>query len=179
MLEYGMLKATMIQKFLFTVCSVVLLAGCNQTPSKPAVSVPTEVGQQAPSTASAHVSEGYTGTLLAGTTTPYLDFTQADYTAAKAAGKVILLNFYATWCPICRAEAPKLQAGFDALANPNVIAFRVNYNDDQTDADEKALAKEFGVTYQHTKVLIVNGQEVLKVTKAWDKDTVVKELGKR
>jgi hypothetical protein len=35
-----------------------------------------------------------------------------------------------------------------------VVALRVNYNDSDTDEDEKALAKEFGVTYQHTMFFI-------------------------
>lgn len=42
-----------------------------------------------------------------------------------------------------------------------VQAFRVNFNDTDTDADEKALAGAFGITYQHTFVLIdASGREV-------------------
>ncbi len=39
---------------------------------------------------------------------------------------------------------------------------RVNYNDTETDANEEALADEHGITYQHTFVLIENGQQVKK-----------------
>ena len=35
-----------------------------------------------------------------------------------------------------------------------VVGFRVNFNDTETDSEEKALAKEFGVTYQHTGFFI-------------------------
>ena len=35
-------------------------------------------------------------------------------------GKVLLLNFFATWCPTCRAEAPILQAAWEELQDENV-----------------------------------------------------------
>jgi peroxiredoxin len=29
-------------------------------------------------------------------------------------GKVVLINFWATWCPPCRAEIPEIEAAFEA-----------------------------------------------------------------
>ena len=52
---------------------------------------------------------GYSGKVLAGTTSPYLDFKKADYDKALADNKIIVLDFYANWCPICREEAPNLK----------------------------------------------------------------------
>lgn len=120
----------------------------------------------------------FNGAVLAGTTSPLLDFTTADYAAAKNSGKLVVLYFYADWCPECRAEFPQMQAAFNQLNNPNVIAFRVNYNDNQTDDAEVALAREHGVAYQHTKVFVKNGQQVLKSPETWAVDRYLTEINK-
>src|SRR3989344_9520477 len=84
----------------------------------------------------------YTGTVLAGPSALLLDFTKADYDTAVKSDTLVVLYFYANWCPICKAEFPIMQKVFDELTTDTVIGFRVNYNDDQTDNDEKNLAKE-------------------------------------
>lgn len=42
-----------------------------------------------------------------------LDSQGVPYNLSQSEGKVILINFWATWCPPCRAEMPSLQALFD------------------------------------------------------------------
>ncbi len=122
------------------------------------------------------LKDEYSGTLLAGASSPYYEFNQEDYDKALQSGKLIFLDFYANWCPICRAESPEIQAGFDSLATDKVIGFRVNYNDTETDEPEKQLAKKFGVTYQHTKVILKNGTEVLKKLEQWDRNELIKQI---
>ena len=110
----------------------------------------------------------YSGAVLAGKSAPLLDFNKADYDAALKTDKLVVIYFYANWCPICKAEFPVMQGAFNELTTEKVIGFRVNYNDDQTDNDEKNLAREFGVAYQHTKVFVKNGQRILKSPETWD-----------
>lgn len=129
-----------------------------------------------PEQQSSATAAGYKGDPLAGKASLYLDFKKADYEKALADGKIILLDFYANWCPICRAEAPELKAGFDSLTTDRVVGFRVNYNDSDTDEDEKKLAKDFAITYQHTKVILKNGKEVLRTQEQWDKTEFVKQI---
>jgi thiol-disulfide isomerase/thioredoxin len=120
----------------------------------------------------------YKGAVLAGKSSPLLDFTKADYDAAVKSGKLVALFFYADWCPLCKAEFPKMISAFDAETGSSVVGFRVNYKDGATDADEKALASQFGVAYQHTKVFVKGGKQVLKAPDTWDAARYTLEIAK-
>ena len=120
----------------------------------------------------------YSGSVLAGKSSPLLDFTKADYDVALKSGKLIVLYFYANWCPLCKIEFPNAEAAFNQLTTDKVVGFRVNYKDSDTDADETALAREFGVPYQHTKVLLKNGVQVGKYPDSWDTARYVSEINK-
>lgn len=127
----------------------------------------------------AMMDKPYAGKILAGTgSTKYLDFSKADYDKALQENKKILLYFYASWCPLCKKEQPEIFAAFNELNDPELVGFRVNYKDGDDDETEKALAKEFGIGYQHTKVILKDGQRVLKAPDSWDKERYLEELGK-
>ena len=110
----------------------------------------------------------FLGQVLAGKESPLLDFDKSDYDKAVASDKLIVLYFYANWCPICREEFPKMQSAFNQISGDGVVGFRVNYNDSDTDNNEKELAREFGIAYQHTKVFLKNGQRILKAPESWN-----------
>ena len=70
------------------------------------------------------------------------DFTiKADngltYTRSDFHGKLLILNFWATWCPPCREELPSLDALQRTLGNKGLVVLAVS-----VDKDEK-LYKEF------------------------------------
>lgn len=91
----------------------------------------------------------------------YVQYSKAGYEQIKDQRHVLF--FYANWCPICKPADAEFQAKMSQIPD-DIILVRVNYNDTQTDADEQALADKYGITYQHTFVLLENGQ----VAKKWN-----------
>ena len=93
-------------------------------------------------------------------TSRYVEYSKSAHD--QATDKRRVLYFYATWCPSCKI------ANEDFIANPDkipedVVVIRTNYNDPDTDQDEKDLAKRYGVTYQHTFVQVDStGKELTK-----------------
>jgi cytochrome c biogenesis protein CcmG, thiol:disulfide interchange protein DsbE len=60
-------------------------------------------------------------------------------------GKAVLLNFWASWCVPCRAEARALETAWQKYKDRDVVFLGVNIQDKEEDA--RAFLKEFGITY--------------------------------
>ena len=60
-------------------------------------------------------------------------------------GKYVLLNFWASWCPPCRAEVPDLQALSERTAGGNLVVLGVNQQ--ETPDVARQFAEEFGLSY--------------------------------
>ncbi len=60
-------------------------------------------------------------------------------------GQIVVLNFWATWCPPCRVEAPVLQRAAERLESAGVTILGIDVWDDQAAAIE--FLNEMGVTY--------------------------------
>ncbi|MBI2107313.1 redoxin domain-containing protein [Candidatus Woesearchaeota archaeon] len=125
---------------------LVFVIGCNQ---------------QAESEESQELQENTTGENADASGVVYQPYTKENYEKALSENKFVFLNFYANWCPICKRERPDIVNALKEISREDLVALEVNYNDDQTDENEKALAKKFGVTYQHTKVIVNSNEEEL------------------
>ncbi|MFY9484306.1 MAG: thioredoxin family protein [Patescibacteria group bacterium] len=144
-----------------------------------ALSSKNKKAQPADSIAQTTQSSGYRGAVFAGKDSPLIDFNQSDYEQALKTDKLVLLYFYANWCPTCRTEVfDHLEPFFNELKSDNVIGFRVNFNDSDTIDTERELARQFGVPYQHTKVFLKNGERVLKSPESWDIERYKLEINK-
>lgn len=64
------------------------------------------------------------------------------YNTTSLRGKVVFINFWASWCGPCRAEFPSIQKLYSKFkAHPEVYFLTINADDDRSKA-EKYLAKE-------------------------------------
>ena len=62
-------------------------------------------------------------------------------------GKVLLLDFYATWCDPCRAETPYLVQLHQRYASQGLQIVGLNVGGEDDHAEVPAFAKEFGIPY--------------------------------
>ena len=84
-------------------------------------------------------------------------YTAETVKAAMGEGKTTLLFFHAPWCPVCKAQEPKVKAHLNG-AQKNVVAFKVDYDSNM------ALRKELEVDKQSTLILYHGMKEVARLS---------------
>lgn len=75
---------------------------------------------------------------------------------AQAAGKSILVDVYATWCPVCKAQRPIVQ-GIEK-SNPQLVVFEVDFD------KSKDVLQQFRVQRQSTLIVFKGKNEVGRST---------------
>lgn len=65
------------------------------------------------------------------------DFSLSDlqgisHTLSHYRGKVVVLNFWATWCPPCRAEMPSMQRAWEIMREEDMLMIAVNVGEAET-----------------------------------------------
>ncbi len=89
----------------------------------------------------------------------HADFTLSDLSGEKwtlhaLAGKVVLVNFWATWCPPCRKELPDLEALSQRFGSRGFVVLAIS---DEDRAKVKPFVAEHQLTYP---VLLDPGRKV-------------------
>ena len=92
-------------------------------------------------------------------------YTAEAVKAAKDEGKTVLLFFHAPWCPVCKAQEPKVKSHLNG-AHKNVVAFRVDYDSNM------ALRKELNVEKQSTLILYQGKKEVARLSYKSDDQSI-------
>ncbi len=85
------------------------------------------------------------------------------FTLSSLQGKVVLLNFWATWCPPCRREIPDLNRIYDTYKDRGVVILGVSW-DELSNEQIKTFVKNYKVAYP---ILYGTQSELSQVGKAY------------
>lgn len=81
-------------------------------------------------------------------------------------GKVVFLNFWATWCPPCRLEMPTMEKLHKEFGSQGLVILAVNYREGPEEI--KAFSKQHALTF--TALLDLKG-DVFGLYQAWSLPT--------
>lgn len=85
-------------------------------------------------------------------------FTQQAFAAAQAAGKPILVEVHASWCPVCAKQKPILSQLFTDPALRDLVVLRVDFD------AQKDVVHNFGVQMQSTLIAYNGASERARST---------------
>lgn len=119
------------------------------------------------------VREGFAGAQAGNFTLPDIEGKQVSLSDFR--GKTVLLSFWATWCPPCKAELPTIQKIYEQDKDKDVVVLAVDDESESTIRDflknkhfdftalvdhKRTLFKKFAVHFIPT-VLVINGEGII------------------
>lgn len=84
------------------------------------------------------------------------DYTQAAFDAAEKAGKSILVEIHAVWCPTCKAQKPILAAIEKDPKFKDLLVLHVDFD------RQKDVVVRFKAHIQSTLITFHNGKEMAR-----------------
>ena len=99
-------------------------------------------------------------------------FDQKAFDAAQAAGKPILIEVHAPWCPVCKAQAPILSRLKGDAKFKELLSFEIDFD------SQKALLRKFNVQRQSTLIVFKGKQEAGRSTGDTNAGSIAALLGK-
>jgi thioredoxin 1 len=99
-------------------------------------------------------------------------FDQKAFDAAQAAGKPVLVEVTAPWCPVCKAQAPILAKLRNDAKFKELVSFDIDFD------SQKDLLKKFNVQKQSTLIVFKGKQEAGRSTGDTNAGSITALLGK-
>jgi thioredoxin 1 len=116
------------------------------------------------------VAAALLGSLQAASAAEWNSFTQADFSAAKKDGKSILVDIFAPWCPVCRAQNPILTQLTREPEFKDLVVFKLDFD------NQKADVRALGATSQSTLITFKGEMEAGRSVGVTDPDKIAAEL---
>jgi thioredoxin len=85
-------------------------------------------------------------------------YDEAAFHKLLSSGQPVALDFHASWCPTCRAQAPLLRSITGEPGFKDLTLLVADYD------TEMALRKTYNVSMQSTLIVFRNGKEVARST---------------
>jgi peroxiredoxin len=123
------------------------------------------------------------------------DLNELQHKLSDYRGKIVIVNFWATWCPPCRFELPSMEQAYQKLKKHGVIMLAINVGEDADTifsftADypvtfpllldrDASITKAFEVIGLPTSYIISpDGQLTYRVvgTREWNDDRVIGQI---
>ena len=124
-----------------------------------------------------------------------MDVDGQRHTLAMYRGKIVIVNFWATWCPPCRFELPAMEKVWERLKNKGVVILGINVGEDADtiftftadypvtfplllDSDSSVTNKYPVIGLPTTYVINPQGRLIYKAigTRNWNEDALVKQI---
>ena len=123
-------------------CLAPLIASCSPSPDSTTGDTTTDFTPQYLHNVStiygtgSAIAKDNTGLYVASNIT-WKDSTGALHSLDELRGKIVLLNFWATWCTYCLKEMPDLQSIADSYIDQNVVVLGVSVDQNKKDLNGK------------------------------------------
>lgn len=159
----------------------ILFTGCAKaTPAAPA---PAPAQNSTQLATASNITEG----LPVGTSAPNFQLQSLDGKTVSLndlRGQPVMVNFWATWCPFCRAERPTIQQVYDEWKTKGVVVLTIDIIDSRPTETAENAANFMSTNNYSFPVLLDNKMLVTRVYNIKqtptsfliDKDGVIREV---